>query len=108
MAPHMATRIRCEKVIRMTLLVDGDGNLIDRREILCVKIVHISVAMRYISISTLADHVVVAGHWEEAQFFELLEYYLRDPEKRVCFIAVGEHWVEARNVEIFSWTWHNN
>ena len=50
MAPDMATRIRCEEVIGMTLLADGDGNLIERHEILCVKIVHVSVAMRLIFI----------------------------------------------------------
>ena len=34
-------------------------------------IVHISVRMRLLFISTLDDYVVVVGRLEEAQFFEL-------------------------------------
>ena len=46
--------------------------------------------MRLIFIATLGEYVVIAGHLEEAQFFELLDYYQRDPEKRVSFLAAGE------------------
>ena len=62
MALEKATRIRCEKVIGMTFLAESDGNLLERHEILCVTIVHISVAMRHIFISTLDDHVC-GGNW---------------------------------------------
>ena len=62
MAPDMATRIRCEEVIGMTFPADGDGNLVERHEILGVPIVPISVARKHIFISTLDDHIC-GGSW---------------------------------------------
>ena len=63
-------------------------------------IIHISVRMKFILISTLDDRVLVAGHMSDVQFAELLDYWHRNPRKLVTYQPGGPDGMQARQVQI--------
>ena len=67
-------------------------------------IAHISVRMKTIFISTLDDGMAIAGYMSDVQFAELLHYWRRDPVKMVTYQSEGPDGMQARHVQIFSYT----
>ena len=66
-------------------------------------IIHISVRMKFILISTLDDRVLVAGHMSDVQFAELLDYWHRNSRKMVTYQPGGPDGMQARQVQNYNW-----
>ena len=64
--------------------------------------------MKIIIISTLDDGMAIAGYMSDVQFAELLHYWCRDPIKMVAYQPEGQDGMQARHVQIFSYTWGND
>ena len=69
-------------------------------------IIHVSLIVRLVFVAALSGKILVSHRFNGDQFSTLCDYYERDTGKQVSFIVAGEQGGEAREVEIFSWTFH--